>query len=1244
MARILIVDDEISIRETLSEFMREEGYQVESAEDADAALDTIARDEPDVVVTDIILPRVTGVELLREIHEIAPDVQVVMITGEPTAETAAEAVRLGAFDYLPKPIVRTDFKASVASALRVSQLARRKRQLEQENLRYQEHLEEEVAKKTTELRTSEAKYRAVVETAGEAVFILQGIHLKFVNAMALKIIGYSREKLLSIPFLDLVYPDDREMAAHRYARRMAGEDVPDEYELRIVTAKDETRWIEIRPVLVSWEGRPGTLNLASDITERKRIESALRESENRFRRLFELSPYSMVYLDLDGTIILCNNRFTELHATRGGAQEQTGRSIFEFFSDDEQDRIRSIMEQAIASEGRTESTELVMLREIGEPFYAEAVGTLVRDKDGQPAAILALAIDVTERKHAEHAERERQAKIRRSNEALLELATRRDVYEGRLEAAFHAITEMAAAVLDVAQVGIWLLDEDRTVIRCVDMYYAAEDAHRPSRDYATSDLSVYLAALDAQRVFTVTDVYTDAQTTEFDLDALRSEGVASIMNASIRAGGQSIGDISFEHAGAPREWTHEDAEFAGSIADLIALTVESSQRLKIEEALRMSEEKHRAVVEYANDAIFVVDGDKIAFANPEAQKIAQRTEHDLRSRCFIELVYPEDRELVLTSYGDVFNGAKERIEFKARFLHPNGDVRWLAVRGVRISWEGRHAVLCFANDITLHIQAERREAERQERIRRGNEALLQLATQHVLYEGDLEPAFRIIAETAADVLEVSQVAIWLLNTQQDLLECLESYVASERLHRRGRDYRCSDIANYLGVLEKHRVLSVTDLQNDSRMREFDLESMAAEGIVSVLDAAVRSGGCSIGDICFEHAGELRQWTHEEEEFASEVASLVALTVESSQRRQAETALERREKEYETLFENSPVSLWYEDFSDAKLYLDDLRKTGVTDLRTHLVKHPEVLGQCIDRIRVIDINEMTVAMYEATSKEDLTRNYRELLADTSRSSVVEQLIAVWNGDQFFEATRIDRTVKGNERQVVIRWVVSPGHGDTFDRVLLAKTDISAVIEAEQALRKALDGTIEAIGLTTETRDPYTAGHQRRVTKLAEAIAIELGLDAEVVEGTRAAGLLHDIGKMAIPAEILSKPSQLTEMEMALIRSHPRVAYDILKPVSFPWPLAEIVHQHHERLDGSGYPQGLRGDEILMEARILAVADTVEAMASHRPYRAAVGIDAALEVIEASRGTSYDADVVDVCLSLFREDRFRFEDDR
>ncbi len=153
---------------------------------------------------------------------------------------------------------------------------------------------------------------------------------------------------------------------------------------------------------------------------------------------------------------------------------------------------------------------------------------------------------------------------------------------------------------------------------------------------------------------------------------------------------------------------------------------------------------------------------------------------------------------------------------------------------------------------------------------------------------------------------------------------------------------------------------------------------------------------------------------------------------------------------------------------------------------------------------------------------------------------------------------------------------------------------------------------------------------------------MGLDAATIEGTRVAGLLHDIGKLAIPAEILSKPSLLSEIERSLIESHPRAAFDILKTVVFPWPIAQIVLQHHERIDGKGYPQGLRGDDILIEARILAVADTVEAMASHRPYRPALGTELALGEIEHGRGTAFDAEVVDVCLSLFRDEGFAFKD--
>jgi PAS domain S-box-containing protein/putative nucleotidyltransferase with HDIG domain len=188
---------------------------------------------------------------------------------------------------------------------------------------------------------------------------------------------------------------------------------------------------------------------------------------------------------------------------------------------------------------------------------------------------------------------------------------------------------------------------------------------------------------------------------------------------------------------------------------------------------------------------------------------------------------------------------------------------------------------------------------------------------------------------------------------------------------------------------------------------------------------------------------------------------------------------------------------------------------------------------------------------------------------------------------------------------------------------------------ETLRKTLGTTIQAMASTVETRDPYTAGHQRRVAELACAIAEKMGLPKKQSEGLRTAGLIHDIGKINVPAELLSKPGPLNTAEFALIKAHPQVGHDILKEIDFPWPVADIILQHHERMDGSGYPQGLMGNDILLEARILAVADVVEAMSSRRPYREALGVNKALEEIEENRGKSYDPQVVDACLNLFAE---------
>jgi len=198
-----------------------------------------------------------------------------------------------------------------------------------------------------------------------------------------------------------------------------------------------------------------------------------------------------------------------------------------------------------------------------------------------------------------------------------------------------------------------------------------------------------------------------------------------------------------------------------------------------------------------------------------------------------------------------------------------------------------------------------------------------------------------------------------------------------------------------------------------------------------------------------------------------------------------------------------------------------------------------------------------------------------------------------------------------------------------------------LKSAERLKETLSDTIRAVARTVEKRDPYTAGHQNKVADLCVAIGTELGLPEDRIEGLRLGATIHDIGKIYVPAEILNRPGRLTPAEFEIIKSHPQIGYEIVKDVKFPWPVAETIRQHHEHLDGSGYPQGLKGEAIILEARMLSVADTVEAMASHRPYRPAHGIEVALAEIERHRGDWYDPAVVDACLRLFREKRFAFD---
>ena len=755
MAKVLIVDDERSIRETLSEFVKELGHEVFTAADAPEAIDVVDRSRPDVVVCDIVLPGPDGISVLEHIRRASIGAQVIMVTGEPTVETAADAVRQTAFDYLAKPVSRNDIQDVVTRALLAKQRMDEDRRHAEDSARYRELLEEEVDRKGRALLASQEDYRLLIENANEAVFIAQGNRLRFANPKTLEITERSLTELLSLPFVDLIHPEDRSMVVGRYRKRLAGETVEETYQFRIVRPNGETRWIEIRPVLVQWEGEAATLNFASDVTVPREAQNRLLESERKWRELFENLRDGWVSTDMDGHFLECNRSFEELIGYTADElksltyQDLTPERWHAFEHD--------VVENLILGRGYSGVYQKEYIRRNGTVFPVELSSYLVRDESGQP-------------------------------------------------------------------VGMWGL----------------------------------------------------------------------------------------------------------------------------------------------------------------------------------------------------------------------------------------------ARDISVRV-------------------------------------------AAAEALEESQAR------------------------------------------------------------------------------------------------------------------------------------------YRALFENSPISLWQEDYSETKRTLERLKEDGVDDLEAHLRTHPEVVDECIKQIRVVDVNQATVELHAAKSKEDMLGHLSTVIPPEARENFIEQLLAIADGKTSYEGTGTDRRLDGSRMEAAVRWTVAPGYEDSLARILVSKIDITATVEAEAALQAALDGTVRAIGLTTEMRDPYTAGHQRRATELAVAIAEELHLPEEVVDGIRAAGLMHDIGKLAVPAEILSKPSALTDVEMSLIRAHPTSAFDILKTVAFPWPVAEIVLQHHERLDGSGYPMGLLEEEIRLEAKILCVADVIEAMASHRPYRAALGIGAALEEIEMHRGTRYAPDVVDACVRLFREKGFAFSVD-
>ncbi len=325
---------------------------------------------------------------------------------------------------------------------------------------------------------------------------------------------------------------------------------------------------------------------------------------------------------------------------------------------------------------------------------------------------------------------------------------------------------------------------------------------------------------------------------------------------------------------------------------------------------------------------------------------------------------------------------------------------------------------------------------------------------------------------------------------------------------------------------------------------------------------------------------------------------------------------RHEKEFnESLIQNSPA------------FFFAISAHGKTIMMNEALL--QALGYTEDEVQGTDYLTTFVPESERQSvskvfKQLTTTNYSTYTNNTVLTKNGKRLLVEWHGRSVFKEAG------------VFDYFFGVGI-DITERTKLAE-DLK---QSFQQIRKGLSATVRAMAETVESRDPYTAGHQLNVSDLARAIATEMKMSKDKIEGLRTAATIHDLGKISIPAEILSKPARLTDIEFALIKDHPQAGFNILKNIDFPWPVARMILEHHERMDGSGYPNCLKGDEILLESRILAVADVVEAICSHRPYRPALGVDAALDEIARNRGTLYDPEVVDACLRLFHDKNYTFD---
>ncbi len=1091
-----------------------------------------------------------------------------------------------------------------------------------------------------ELRASEERNRLLVENAAEGIAVIQDGKLVFVNPGLLQMVSYTEEDLLSRRFEEFVHPEDRGMVLERYEKRMEGQQVPSTYPFRVVDKDGTTKWAEINSVIFNWEGRPAILGLLSDITDRKRAEEALQASEERFRKIYEKSPVGIVVYDSQGKVTGMNKSALEIFGLAQTNESKSYVLLEEPLLPDEAKR-RLQAGKSLAWEGTfdfdkaRENSVYGNMTRSGLAHIHVTLTPMGSRSEGPSEGFILQVQDITQRKNMEDALRENEKRYRL----------------------------LAENVSDV----IWVTDLE------LNLKYVSPSI---SRLVGYSSDEVMLRTV--QQALTPSSVETVLEKNEI----LRSVGMHEDP-----AKPHTLANLELKHKDGSTLWVETTYSLIygadGQPNEIMGVMRDVTERKQAEETLRSSEEKYRSLVENAGDVVCSLDAHGcFTYVSPSIEQLSRYSVHEIIGQPLLRFIHADDLSAVQQVCQRVMRGQSERAEF--RWLDKDGTIHYMRSSHNVVSRDGEAVAMAIVmRDVTEQKQAEEALRESEKRYR-----LLAENISDVIWVVDLElrPIFftpsilRLLGYTAEEVVSTKVENILLADSLQEAREHLAKALAHQKkddchaetlelqMKRKDGVTIWVESTHSLVCDEDGHATEVMGVMRDISKRK------QAEELFKALSVSSPIGIYIVSDRKLEFVNpELRSYLgygdeellgkepldlvfHEDREKVKESAvqmlkgqrtspyeyrivtksgeirwvietvtsieyrgnrSVLGNLMDATQRKEAEQALRDSEERFRHLVETTSDLVWEVD--------ENGRYTYVSPRVEQILGYgpEEIVGKTpFDLMPFKEANRVAKTFAQAiTSKQPIT-----FLENTNLHKNGDPVVLESNGVPFFDDKGEIRGYRGIDRDITER-----------------KRAEEQLQQSFQKLEKTLDGVIMAITSMVETRDRYTAGHQRRVTRLACAIAEELGLSEDQTQMIRMAGLLHDLGKLFIPTEILCKPGQLTEIETAIIKTHPQAGYDILKNIEFPWPIAQIVAQHHERLDGSGYPFGLSGDEIHLESRILAVSDVVEAMSSHRPYRPALGLEKALREVVRNKGTLYDPDVVDACVRLFVDRKFRLDDD-